>query len=70
MLIFERWWASFERQIDPDTYGGDEKKIRKAVARCAYREALEWVQSMFDTNVDNRMPAFNVEDEIKAELKR
>jgi len=43
MKEFEKWWLKFEPQIDPDTYNGNEKEIRKAVARCTYRAALGWV---------------------------
>ena len=68
MIMFERWWAVFERQIDRDTYAGNESHVRRAVARCAHREALEWVRAMFNANMENKMPVFNVEEEIKAEL--
>jgi len=45
MKAFEKWWAAFEPQIDPDTYNGDEKEIRKAIARCTHRNTLRWLLS-------------------------
>jgi len=45
MQAFDKWWAVFEPQIDPDTYNGDEKEIRKAIARCTHRNTLRWVLS-------------------------
>lgn len=41
MSWFTEWWEKFKPQIDPDTYNGDEDKIREAIARCTYKAALE-----------------------------
>ena len=69
MIMFERWWLIFERQVHPEIYANDEEEDRKAVARCAYRQALDFVMTMFHTNMTNKIPPFDVYEEIKAELK-
>jgi len=63
MSEFKKWWLKFEPQIDPDTYNGDEKEIRKAIARCAHRATLKWVQKK-----RRFYSPSNFDDEIKREL--
>ena len=46
MKAFEEWWKKIKPQIDLNTYDGNEDEIRKAIARCNWRAALEWVKTL------------------------
>lgn len=65
MKTFKEWWEKFKPQIDPDTYNGDEDQIRKAVARCTWRTALEEILKRFEISHSES----GIIDWIKDELK-
>ena len=62
MIMFERWWALASR--NEQRYMPEDKDI----VEDGYKQALDFVMTMFNTNLDNKVPIFDVEKEILAEL--
>lgn len=65
LVELKKWWDRFELQINPDTYGGDEIAIRRAIGRCTWKAALAFVLAEIDTGYSIK----DIEDRIRDELR-
>lgn len=72
MTEFERWWKKIETQIPLDTYSGCvDDDMMKAIARCTWKCALEFIAGNADGSCGVRrcLPMESIRDEIGLGLK-